>query len=169
MRKLSVKPFTGEEKLPDFGCDEEDKEFIDFLTEDAVEFQKQKMSKIYLFNGDEGYVGYCAISTDSVKSKMLSNKMISRKRFTIPALKIGRLFVGKHHRGKGYGTEIIAWCITKAYELSKLTGCRLVIVDAAKRKVDWYKKRGFELVPDMGHEKQDNHKMFFDLDILNKH
>lgn len=168
MGKLFAKPFVGTEILPVFNVDKDEKEFIDFLQEDALEFQQQNMSKVFLFSSGEKVIGYCAISVDSVMSPLLSEQMVSKARFKIPALKIGRLFIDTSQRGKGYGTEIVGWCISKAFQLSKYTGCRLVIVDAVKSKVKWYQKRGFEIVPEQRTQKKENYKMFYDLAFMQK-
>jgi len=162
--KLSVKLFTGAEKLPDLEYNEKDQEFIDFIKEDALSLQNQKICKVYMFNNGEKNIGYCALSMDSIKSLFFEEKIHTR--FKIPALKIGRLFVHKDFRGNGYGTEMISWCISKAYKVSRIFGCRFVIVDAIKDKVNWYKKRGFEVIPEQESQTKENYKMFFDLEVL---
>lgn len=165
--RLFAKRFTGTENVPTFECESGEEEFVHFLEEDALEFQKEKMCNVFIFSDGEKIVGYCAISNDVVKSPRLIENTLIPKKFGIPSCKIGRLFVDKRYRGEGYGAEIVDWCINKALEDSNVYSCRLVIVDAAKEKVRWYQARGFELIPEQKSQKKENYKMFFDLALFN--
>jgi GNAT superfamily N-acetyltransferase len=63
-----------------------------------------------------------------------------------PVVCLKCLAVDDRFQGKGIGTAIIQYVVLECKELSKFIGCRCLIIDAIKEKVNWYKDRGFQLV-----------------------
>lgn len=90
-------------------------------------------------------MGYSTLSMSSLSAKILSarhKKIISLK--TYPSLLIGRLAVDGNQRGKGVGKYICNWCLGLAMNFSNEVGCRYIILETTKKKVNFYKKCNFE-------------------------
>jgi predicted GNAT family N-acyltransferase len=67
----------------------------------------------------------------------------------IPATLIGRLAVDKNYKGKGYGGITLAEALKQIQTISKITGIKIVLVDAFNESaVSFYKAYGFEELDD---------------------
>ena len=65
-------------------------------------------------------------------------------RYPVPAVRIGRLAVDKHHKGQGIGGELLWDALGKANRLSDEVGIYAVVVDAKdENAVRFYHKYGF--------------------------
>ena len=134
-------------------------ELVDFLTEDALNQQKRKISVTYLwFKRDtDELVAYITLSPDCVKLKKINDQLAQKFRDkginykSLPALKIGRLCVHDKFLGQGIGSLIIQFSINIAKDICNQAGCRFLYVDAKrnpdpkKDAIHFYKKIGFEL------------------------
>ena len=78
----------------------------------------------------------------SIDAKRLGSKEPVSLRF-YPSLLIGRLGVENRFRRKGVGSYICKWCIGLAIELSNQIGCRYVVLETSKSKMDFYSKCNF--------------------------
>jgi len=56
------------------------------------------------------------------------------------------LAVDSRFQAKGIGSTIIEYITPQSKELSEFIGCRCLIIDAIKEKVNWYKDRGFQFI-----------------------
>lgn len=62
----------------------------------------------------------------------------------IPATLIARLAVDKNYKGRGYGGLTLVEALKQIKKMSKLTGIKVIIVDALNEKaVSFYKNFGF--------------------------
>lgn len=67
----------------------------------------------------------------------------------IPATLIGRLAVDKNYKGKGYGGITLAEALKQIRTVSKITGIKIVLVDALNHSaVSFYKAYGFNELDD---------------------
>jgi GNAT superfamily N-acetyltransferase len=67
----------------------------------------------------------------------------------IPATLIGRLAVDKNYKGKGYGGVTLAEALKQIRTVSKITGIKVVLVDALNDSaVSFYKAYGFNELDD---------------------
>jgi GNAT superfamily N-acetyltransferase len=147
----------------------QEKDLVDFLLEDALDNQNRGISVTYLFfyldEGRQCFGGYITLLSDSVEIKQnkdlkdaFEGKGIMYR--TLPALKIGRMATDKRCQGKGVGTSMIKFAITTAFEQSKGVGCRFLIVDAKKGAEEFYLKKGFKVF--IEHQKEPR-QMYLDL------
>lgn len=63
-----------------------------------------------------------------------------------PVICLKCLAVDREFQGHGIGSNILRYIAPESKELSKFVGCRCLIIDAIKEKVNWYKERGFQFL-----------------------
>lgn len=138
--------------ISNFKCYE--KELEDFIKEDALENQKQGISKTYLFFYENNLVGYITLLADTLRlegelREFFKSKDILYK--TLPAIKIGRLAVDNRFQRQGIGKRILEFSMVITTKISQeYVGCRFLILDAKRNQdpkkdsIHFYKKFGFK-------------------------
>ena len=133
-----------------------EKELVNFLIEDALNNQKQKLSVTFLWFYEKNLVGYLTLLNDKINlegnlKEFFREKDIHYK--SLPALKVGRLCVHDDSLRKGVGRLIVLFAVKQANEISEnKSGCRFITLDAKrneKRELDsihFYKKLGFKML-----------------------
>jgi len=163
--------------LSGFECGEND--INNFLKEDALKYQKEKLANTFLFVGDDNHiVAYFCISNDCLvdkgEAKGFTNSIFNRlhrkthipnaKRIKqYPAIKVGRLGVDSKYQRCGIVYELMDFIKGFSIENHK-AACRFLLLDALnkERQIKYYKKNGFEFLLDED-EKEDNRIMYFDM------
>ena len=170
--------------LDDFECGE--KQINDFLKEDALLYQKERLANTYLFidkNDGNSIVAYFSISTDCLVDKGedqgYTNKVFNRlhRKETIPntkrirqypAVKVGRLGVATKYQGTGIAYQLMD--LIKGFlivEHLPTPACKFLLLDAInkEKQIQYYKKNKFEFLldDDIGDETR---IMYFNLDRL---
>ena len=132
------------------------KELKDFLIEDALNNQKQKLSVTFLWFYENNLVGYVTLLTDKINlegnlKQFFREKDIHYK--SLPALKIGRLCVHEDFLRRSIGRLMVLFSIQKSNEISEnMAGCRFITLDAKRNEnreldsIHFYKKLGFEVL-----------------------
>ncbi len=135
-------------------------ELVEFLREDALENQKQRLSVTFLWFYSGKLVSYMSLLNDKINlegnlKEFFQEKGVHYK--SLPALKIGRLCVDDRFQRRGLGKLMILTTIKIAQEISKTrSGCRFVTLDAKRSWIperdplQFYQKRGFQIL----HEKK---------------
>src|SRR3989344_2569328 len=131
-----------------------EKELVDFLREDALENQKQRLSVTFLWFYENKLVSYITLLNDKINlegdlKEFFKEKGIHYK--SLPALKIGRLCVDDRFLRRGLGRSMILSAIQIANETTRnKAGCRFITLDAKRnpdKKLDsihFYRKIGFK-------------------------
>ncbi len=138
--------------LGNFDC--ENDEMNSYFHEHAKENDRRGISSCHLFfNELEQLVGYLCWNTASYGKSGLPKKVArGLPNYPIPALLISRLAVDKKFKGKGFGSEILAFALDTALALSQsptAPGFRFVVVDAIdEAAISFYKKFGFVQLQD---------------------
>ena len=164
---IRIERITEKHKLTEFQSYEE--ELVDFLVEDALENQKNRISVTYLWFLKTGWLaGYVTILNDRINlegdlKEFFRNKGIHYH--SLPALKIGRLCVDNRFLRKGLGTMMIDFSIRIAFHISeKYSGCRFLVLDAKRNTIHdpihFYKKLGFK---ELKERRKGATPMYFDL------
>ena len=164
--ELSDFTFTALDKeiaLHHFDCDDTD--INEFLQEDALNYQTQKIARTYLFLDDRSeIVAFFSISNDCLNDlgevKGYTNTIWNRfhKRTFLPndkrirqypAIKIGRLGVSKNYQRNGLAYQLMDF-IKGWATLDHKPACRLLLLDAynKERQVKYYQRNGFNLLLD---------------------
>ena len=132
------------------------KELKDFLIQDALNNQNQRLSVTFLWFYGNSLVGYVTLLTDKINlegnlKEFFRENDIHYK--SLPALKIGRLCVDENFLRRGIGKLMVMFSIQKSNEINEgKAGCRFITLDAKRnenRKLDsihFYKNLGFKVL-----------------------
>ena len=132
--------------LSDFECESDD--LNDFLKNDALKQQKEKLNLTKLIICDDEIIGFVSLLTDSMKLRLLQDEVEKEKikgelkvseNNTIPAIKIGRFAIDKKYTGHGLGSQILRNIL---YNLKKIAenyvGLRFAIVEGYATAYTFY-------------------------------
>jgi predicted GNAT family N-acyltransferase len=149
-----------------FDC--EDPDINDFLKNDALSWQQQKHTTVFLFidKKKEEIVGFCTVSCNSIKLKDSEKEECKDMNCTLkefPGIKVGRLGVDKKVKKQGIGSAILKWAIGYSLDMSDKIACRFVIVDAYQHLESWYNKQGFVRNEVHNNKNRDTISMRYDL------
>lgn len=134
-----------EDNCSDFDCGHADTN--EFIKEDAIKYQRKSIAITYVIKEENNVVGFVSLGMGAIRVKGISELKIPGIDINAhPALKIGRLGVDKRYTKRGLGTQILSFSMSKAMDLKKIIGCRLLSVDAYPERIRWYKERGFESI-----------------------
>lgn len=163
--------------LRHFDCDDAD--INEFLKEDALNYQTQRIANTYLFlDNSPEIVAFFSISNDCLNdlgevkgyTKTIWNRLHRKiylpneKRIRqYPAIKIGRLGVAKNYQKHVLAYQIMDFI--KGWSLiDHKPGCRLLLLDAynKERQIKYYQRNGFNFLLD--DDRNDRTRiMYFDL------
>ena len=126
-----------EHDLSKFSCDSDD--LNDFLKNDALNQQNEKLNLTKLVICDGEIIGFVTLLTDVIKLKLINEQSvkfkiksklgISSNNF-IPAVKIGRFAIDKNYSKKGLGTYILKNILNNLNHTSiNGVGFRFVVVE----------------------------------------
>jgi GNAT superfamily N-acetyltransferase len=156
-----------------------DKDLNNFLTNDAIVYQKERFAVTHVLVPevvDEGPIaGYFCLLTDKLafdpsdekqrKEWKTFNKQnrihFNKHRKTYPSAKIGRLAISSAFAGQGLGSYLINRIFYMVNDLKDI-GCRFITVDAYQDAFDFYLKNGFQFLSDDDREEQ-TRQMYFDM------
>jgi len=150
---------TNDINLDSFECGED--EITNFLKEDALYYQIEKMANTYLFlKEDGGIAAYFSISNDCLidwgEEFKFTNTDFNRlhRRASIPnakrirqypAVKVGRLGVHEEFHKSGIAYELMDF-IKGFSTINHNPACRLLLLDALnkERQIRYYVNNGFQ-------------------------
>ncbi len=85
-------------------------------------------------------------------------------KYAIPCVKIARLAIDSRIRKRRWGEHLVNFALALTVEqVASVAGCRLVIVDAKRQSVEFYKRCQFVMLDTPENRNQDYPLMFFDL------
>ena len=133
--------------LAEFKCSNPD--FEAYLCVEAHNDAIEQVGKTWVFTLGKTIVGFVTIAMDHVEQEMHKDLDLGTYG-DVPALLIGHLATHRDYERNGIGSHMVAWAINKALELSGIIGCRVVILNAEKNAIGFYKKLNFTHVPHDG-------------------
>jgi len=137
-----------------------------FLQKEALEFHHKKIAKTYVVVEEHrrrvfGYISIVCSEIHIAAAYDLDESLRVNKYKTFSAVKIARLAVDKALHGKGYGTKMVAWCLSSVKDkIMPVVGCRFLIVDAKADVVGFYENIGFTML-DTEENRQSQHPLMF--------
>jgi GNAT superfamily N-acetyltransferase len=147
-----------------------------FLIKHAHYYEEYRLARTYIMSdtskSDEAFVGYVTLVCSEIDlgdhATLHPGEAPANRRdypyTTYPALKIARLLIDKRRRGEGHGSTLVDFAFGIASQvICPRVGCRFIVVDSKKNAVDFYAKRGFELLDTTKNKKLDSPIMFVDL------
>ena len=137
--------------------------------------QKELLAVTYVVedNATNVILAYFSLLHDKIERRLvdspawnkLSRSIVNAKRrSSYPALKIGKLAVGKDIKSKGLGTTILHF-IEGLYLEDRRAGCRFITVDALREAEIFYQKQHFRRLKDPAPD-DETVLMYFDLKAI---
>lgn len=163
IRGITPKILDVNDRTAGFCCSE--KGIDEFIHNEALKFQKERLGVTYLFQHEGESVGFLTLSmADLKRARMNVEDRLAIGIENYPALLIGQLAVCKKFQARDVGTYLCDFCLDRALKFSERVGCRFIVVNAIESAIGFYQKYGFVLMPDQKDRKQ---KIMF-LNILSK-
>ena len=107
-------------------------------------------------------LGYFTLAASSIPRDRLPRKLVrGLPPYDLPLILLARLAVDNRFAGMGLGRVLLAEAFRIALRVAEEVGCRCMVTDAYRDKIDWYAKYGF--VPIEGASEDGPQKMFLDL------
>jgi len=136
---------TSDDNVTGFTCCEKD--LNDFLIEDALTSQNNRISVTHLVYWNRSLVGFYTLISDSIEVRGIQKgdgvEGYTYSRY--PALKIARLATDDRFTKRDIGRHMLRKILVTAIRLSHHVGCRIITVDVKPRSVGFYAKFGFSM------------------------
>jgi GNAT superfamily N-acetyltransferase len=115
---------------------------------------------------DEGapqtLLSYFTLAMASVPRDAFPKKYVrGLPRYPLPLVLLARLAVDRRFAGRGLGHALISEALRISLRVADEVGCRCIITDAYRDRVNWYARYGF--VPIEGAAKNGPQRMFLDM------
>ena len=139
--------------LSTFDCDHKD--INEFARKDIFEYQQHNLGVSYiLLNRERKLISFITLAMSALKlPKSIRMEKIEQGKIydryipnQFPALKIGMLGTEKTEQRKGHAGGLIQHALNIAFDLTEITGCCYLILDAYPERVKWYEDNGFTLL-----------------------
>lgn len=89
-------------------------------------------------------LGYFTIAMSSVPREMFPKKYVrGLPNYDLPLILLARLAVDHRFAGKGIGHALISEAFRISLRVSDEVGCRCVMTDAYRQRMNWYARYGF--------------------------
>jgi GNAT superfamily N-acetyltransferase len=107
-------------------------------------------------------IGYFTLATASVTPDKLPKKYVrGLPPYDLPLILLARLAVDRRFSGKGLGHALISEAFKIAPRVADDVGCRCIVTDAYRDRVDWYARYGFIAIE--GAAESGPQRMFLDI------
>jgi GNAT superfamily N-acetyltransferase len=107
-------------------------------------------------------IGYFTLATASVQRETFALKYVrGLPPYDLPLILLARLAVDRRFTGKGLGHALISEAFKIALRVADDVGCRCIITDAYRDRVDWYARYGFVTLE--GAAESGPQRMFLDM------
>ena len=134
-----------------FACEEQS--LTDYLKKQVSQDIKKRLATCFVaVNESHDVLGYYTLTSESLGRDLIPDKYIKQvpRNYNAPVILLGRLARDIKARGTGLGERLLLDALFRSYMLSKESiGAMAVVVDPInERAVDFYRKYGFEQLPD---------------------
>ncbi len=143
---IDIQPISRHLDLGSFDCGS--RALNDYLQKYARQNHDRNISKTFVAvekGGGRKALGFYTLVGSEIDAQSIpATHSKHLPRYPVPAVRIGRLGVDKHHKGQGIGGELLWDTLGKAHRLSDEVGIYAVVVDAKdENAVRFYHKYGF--------------------------
>lgn len=142
--ELHTIPLNKNHNLSSFSC--LNQELNDFLKNDALNDQKNMISRTSLCFWNDELVGFFTLVADTIEAKAVMDGLEHYEYRKYPGVKIARLAVDSRFERRGVGTYLLLVAIGKTLSISENIGCRYILVDSKRNSIGFYQKNEFKLV-----------------------
>lgn len=179
-KQVEVRRLQSDDDCNPFCLNErEDQALATFLQNDAKKLHEQMVTKTHVVADGKKILAYVSVTCTEISLKNEEGKAVKKVTKLAPVLKeleyrvrclpgvrLARLASDKNHRGKNYryGDKLIKLVTRLAHDISEECGCRFILLDAVKDKINYYKEHGFELINTDANLAKNYPTMFLDLE-----
>ena len=135
----------------DFACEENS--LTDYIRKQVSQDIRKRLATCFVaIDNEENVIGYYTLTSESLGRELIPDRYIKKvpKNYNAPVILLGRLARDISKKGTGLGEYLLVDALFRSYKLSSESiGAMAVVVDPINEKaVDFYKKYGFEQLPD---------------------
>ncbi|MCB9425903.1 MAG: GNAT family N-acetyltransferase [Flavobacteriales bacterium] len=159
---MEIKLLNKTHNRKSFECEE--KSLTDYLHKQVSQDIKKKLAICFVATGsNDDVIGYYTLTSESLGREQIPEKFLKKvpKNYNAPVILLGRLARDISSKKTGLGEYLLMDALFRAYDLSeKSIGAMAVVVDPINEYAEnFYRKYGFELLPDSG-------KMFLPMNTI---
>jgi GNAT superfamily N-acetyltransferase len=159
-----IRRLEGQDEVEPFDCGDEP--LNNYLKRHAWASQQKSSLSVTYVAIDEGaplnVIGYFTLATASVPRDAFPKKYVrGLPPYELPLILLARLAVDRRFSGKGLGHALISEAFKIALRVADDVGCRCIITDAYRERVDWYARYGFVALE--GAAESGPQRMFLDM------
>ena len=141
-----IRRLEEQDEVEPFDCGDEP--LNNYLKRHAWTNQQKSSIGVTYVAIDEGaplnVIGYFTLATASVPRDAFPKKYVrGLPPYDLPLILLARLAVDRRFSGKGLGHALVAEAFKIALRVADDVGCRCIITDAYRDRVDWYARYGF--------------------------
>ncbi|MFW5974911.1 MAG: GNAT family N-acetyltransferase [Bacteroidota bacterium] len=146
----------------DFTCEEDS--LSDYIRRQVSQDIRKRLATCFVaLDTEENVIGYYTLSSESLGRESIPEKYGRKvpKTYNVPVILLARLARDMKAKGSGLGEFLLLDALFRSYKLSNESiGALAVVTDPINDKaVEFYKKFGFEQLPDSG-------KMFLPMKVI---
>ena len=159
-----IRRLEEQDEVEPFDCGDEP--LNNYLRRHAWPNQQKSCIGVTYVAVDEGaprsVIGYFTLATASVPRDAFPKKYVrGLPPYALPLILLARLAVDRRFSGRGLGHALLSEAFKVALRVADDVGCRCIITDAYRDKVDWYARYGFVALE--GSAESGPQRMFLDI------
>jgi len=159
-----IRRLEEQDELDSFDCGDEP--LNNYLKRHALTNQQKSSIGVTYVAVDEAaprsVIGYFTLAMASVPRDTFPKKYVrGLPAYDLPLILLARLAVDRRFSGRGLGHALISEAFKIALRVADDVGCRCIITEAYRDRVDWYARYGF--VPLEGAAEGGRQRMFLDI------
>jgi GNAT superfamily N-acetyltransferase len=159
-----IRRLEAQDEVEPFDCGDEP--LNNYLRRHAWANQQKSYIGVTYVAVDEGaprsVIGYFTLATASVPRDAFPKKYVrGLPPYALPLILLARLAVDRRFSGRGLGHALLSEAFKVALRVADDVGCRCIITDAYRDKVDWYARYGFVALE--GSAESGPQRMFLDI------
>jgi GNAT superfamily N-acetyltransferase len=164
-----IRRLEAQDEVETFDCGDEP--LINYLRRHAwANQQKSSIGATHVAVDDaaaRSAIGYFTLATASVPRDSFPKKYVRGvPPYDLPLILLARLAVDQRFSGKGLEHALISEAFRVALRVADDVGCRCIVTDAYRERVDWYARYGFIALE--GAAESGAQRMFLDMRTIRK-
>lgn len=145
-----------------FTCEED--VLTEYIKKQVSQDIRKRLATCFVaIDGEQNVIGYYTLTSESLGRELIPEKYLKQvpQNYNAPVILLGRLARDITTKGTGLGEHLLLDALFRSYNLSNESiGAMAVVVDPINEKaVEFYKKYGFEQLPD-------SEKMFLPMKVI---